>query len=119
MTPQGCNGPNIRIDERWIGGEDERRSHYAAELMRSSSDVIFACFAGQLANCMVMGLQGRHLRKVASKQLLHEQKRALICINLAWIIGPSGNIAPFGLSLAASFSKPDVHIGSLVARSKP
>ena len=29
------------------------------------------------------------------------------------------HIAPLGLSLAASFSKPDVHIGSLVARSKP
>jgi|ERR1700730_11450890 putative tryptophan/tyrosine transport system substrate-binding protein len=43
-----ADGRNIRIDERWIGGDDERRSAYAAELVRSSPDVIFACFAGQL-----------------------------------------------------------------------
>jgi putative ABC transport system substrate-binding protein len=43
-----ADGRNIRIDERWIGGDDERRSTYAAELVRSSPDVIFACFAGQL-----------------------------------------------------------------------
>ena len=42
-------GRNIRIDERWAGGDDERRSTYAAELVRSEPDVIFACFAGQLA----------------------------------------------------------------------
>ena len=44
-----ADGRNIRIDERWIGGDDARRSIYAAELVRSSPDVIFACFAGQLA----------------------------------------------------------------------
>jgi putative tryptophan/tyrosine transport system substrate-binding protein len=44
-----AEGRNIRIDERWIGSEDERRSAYAAELVRSSPDVLFACFAGQLA----------------------------------------------------------------------
>jgi putative ABC transport system substrate-binding protein len=44
-----ADGRNIRIDERWIGGDDERRSTYAAELVHSSPDVIFACFAGQLA----------------------------------------------------------------------
>jgi len=43
-----ADGRNIRIDERWIGGDDERRSIYAAELVRASPDVIFACFAGQL-----------------------------------------------------------------------
>jgi putative tryptophan/tyrosine transport system substrate-binding protein len=40
---------DILIDERWISGNDERRSAYAAELVRSSPDAIFACFAGQLA----------------------------------------------------------------------
>ena len=44
-----AEGRNIRIDERWIGRDDERRSAYAAELVRSSPDVLFACFAGQLA----------------------------------------------------------------------
>jgi putative ABC transport system substrate-binding protein len=44
-----ADGRNIRIDERWIGSNDERRSAYAAELARSSPDVLFACFAGQLA----------------------------------------------------------------------
>jgi ABC-type uncharacterized transport system substrate-binding protein len=43
------DGHNIHIDERWIGGDDERRNTYAAEVVRSSPDVIFACFAGQLA----------------------------------------------------------------------
>ena len=33
---------NIRIEERWIGGDDERRSVYAVELVRSAPDVIFA-----------------------------------------------------------------------------
>jgi putative tryptophan/tyrosine transport system substrate-binding protein len=42
-------GGNIRLDERWIGRDDERRSAYAAELVRSAPDVLFACFAGQLA----------------------------------------------------------------------
>src|SRR5262245_5848200 len=42
-------GRNVRIDARWIGRDDERRSAYAAELMLSSPDVLFACFAGQLA----------------------------------------------------------------------
>src|SRR5262252_3886109 len=44
-----AEGRNIRIDERWIGRDDERRSAYAAELVRSAPDVLFACFAGQLA----------------------------------------------------------------------
>jgi len=44
-----AEGRNIRFDERWIGGDDERRNTYAAELVRSSPDAIFACFAGQLA----------------------------------------------------------------------
>ena len=43
------DGRNVRIEERWIGGEDERRKTFAAELVRSSPDVIFACFTGQLA----------------------------------------------------------------------
>jgi putative ABC transport system substrate-binding protein len=43
-----ADGRNIRIDERWTGGDEERRNTYAAELVRSSPDVIFACFAGQL-----------------------------------------------------------------------
>jgi putative tryptophan/tyrosine transport system substrate-binding protein len=42
-------GSDIYVDERWIGGDDERRTAYAAELVQSSPDVIFACFAGQLA----------------------------------------------------------------------
>jgi putative ABC transport system substrate-binding protein len=45
----GFAGRNINIDERWIGGDDDRRAAYAAEIVRSSPDVIFACFAGQLA----------------------------------------------------------------------
>jgi putative tryptophan/tyrosine transport system substrate-binding protein len=40
---------NIRIDARWIGSDDERRTTYAAELVRSAPDMLFACFAGQLA----------------------------------------------------------------------
>jgi putative ABC transport system substrate-binding protein len=44
-----ADGRNIRFDERWIGGDDERRNRYAVDLVRSSPDVIFACFAGQLA----------------------------------------------------------------------
>src|SRR5262249_12103790 len=44
-----AEGRNIRIDERWIGGDDERRSAYAAKLGRSSPDLLFACFARQLA----------------------------------------------------------------------
>src|SRR5215471_16256367 len=44
-----AEGRNVRIDARWIGGDDERRSAYAAELVRSAPDVLFACFAGQLA----------------------------------------------------------------------
>jgi len=42
-------GRNIHIEERWIGANDERRAAYASELVQSSPDVIFACFAGQLA----------------------------------------------------------------------
>jgi putative ABC transport system substrate-binding protein len=40
---------NIRIDVRWIGGDEARRRSYAADLVRASPDVIFACFAAQLA----------------------------------------------------------------------
>jgi putative tryptophan/tyrosine transport system substrate-binding protein len=43
------DGHNIHVDFRWIGGDDDRRAAYAAELVRSSPDFIFACFAGQLA----------------------------------------------------------------------
>jgi putative tryptophan/tyrosine transport system substrate-binding protein len=44
-----AEGRNIRIDARWIGSDDARRNTYAAELVHSSPDVLFACFAGQLA----------------------------------------------------------------------
>jgi putative tryptophan/tyrosine transport system substrate-binding protein len=44
-----AEGRNVRIDARWIGSDDERRTTYAAELVRSSPDMLFACFAGQLA----------------------------------------------------------------------
>src|SRR5262249_12638495 len=44
-----AEGRNIPIDARWIGSDDQRRSAYAAELVRSSPDALFACFAGQLA----------------------------------------------------------------------
>jgi putative ABC transport system substrate-binding protein len=40
---------NIHIDVRWIGGDEARRRSYAADLVRASPDVIFACFAAQLA----------------------------------------------------------------------
>jgi putative tryptophan/tyrosine transport system substrate-binding protein len=42
-------GRNIRSDIRWIGDDEERRRAYAADLVRASPDVIFACFAAQLA----------------------------------------------------------------------
>jgi ABC-type uncharacterized transport system substrate-binding protein len=44
-----AEGRNIRIEARWIGSDDARRNTYAAELMRSAPDVLFACFVGQLA----------------------------------------------------------------------
>src|SRR3974390_2794798 len=40
---------NIHIDVRWIGGDEARRRSYAADLVRASPDVIFACFSAQLA----------------------------------------------------------------------
>jgi putative ABC transport system substrate-binding protein len=40
---------DIRIDSRWGGGNIERTSDYAAELVRLSPDVIFAYFNAQLA----------------------------------------------------------------------
>jgi putative ABC transport system substrate-binding protein len=40
---------NIRIEYRWGGGDIERTHIYAAELVRQSPDVIFACFNAQLA----------------------------------------------------------------------
>jgi len=42
-------GRNILSDIRWIGGDEERRRTYAADLVRASPDVIFACFAAQLS----------------------------------------------------------------------
>jgi putative tryptophan/tyrosine transport system substrate-binding protein len=42
-------GQNVRTIVRWIGGDEGRRRSYAAELVRGSPDVIFACFAAQLA----------------------------------------------------------------------
>ena len=43
------DGGNLDIEERWIAGNETRRAAYAAELVRNAPDVIFACFAGQLA----------------------------------------------------------------------
>ena len=40
---------NLHIDVRWIGGDEARRRSYAADIVRASPDVIFACFAAQLA----------------------------------------------------------------------
>jgi putative ABC transport system substrate-binding protein len=40
---------NIHLDVRWIGGDEERRRSSAADLVHGSPDVIFACFAAQLA----------------------------------------------------------------------
>jgi putative ABC transport system substrate-binding protein len=42
-------GRNILSDIRWIGGDEQRRRAYAADLVRESPDSIFACFAAQLA----------------------------------------------------------------------
>jgi putative ABC transport system substrate-binding protein len=42
-------GRNIHTDVRWIGGDEERRRSYAADLVRASPDAIFACFGAQLA----------------------------------------------------------------------
>jgi putative ABC transport system substrate-binding protein len=42
-------GRNIEIDYRWGGGDIERTRDYAAELVRESPDLIFACFNAQLA----------------------------------------------------------------------
>jgi putative ABC transport system substrate-binding protein len=41
-------GRNLQIDARWIGGDIDRRSNHATELVRLSPDVIFACFSAQL-----------------------------------------------------------------------
>jgi putative tryptophan/tyrosine transport system substrate-binding protein len=38
-------GRNIVSDVRWIGGDEGRRRTYAADLVRASPDVIFACAA--------------------------------------------------------------------------
>jgi putative ABC transport system substrate-binding protein len=42
-------GRNLDVKFRWIGDEIERRSAYAAEIVAASPDVIFACYAAQLA----------------------------------------------------------------------
>jgi putative ABC transport system substrate-binding protein len=42
-------GRNISSDIRWIGGDEERRRAYAAELVRAAPEAIFACFPVQLA----------------------------------------------------------------------
>jgi ABC-type uncharacterized transport system substrate-binding protein len=42
-------GRNLEIIFRWIGDGIERRSAYAAEIVAASPDVIFACYAAQLA----------------------------------------------------------------------
>lgn len=42
-------GQNLHLIVRWIGGDEERRRRYAAELAGVAPDVIFACFAAQLA----------------------------------------------------------------------
>jgi putative ABC transport system substrate-binding protein len=39
---------NLRLDIRWTGGDDGLRKVYAAELVRSGPDVLFACFGTQL-----------------------------------------------------------------------
>jgi putative ABC transport system substrate-binding protein len=42
-------GRNLEMKFRWIGDDIERRSAYAAEIVAASPDVIFACYAAQLA----------------------------------------------------------------------
>ncbi len=42
--------PNVQIDSRWGGGNIERTRAYAAEIVKSSPDVIFAYFNTQLAS---------------------------------------------------------------------
>lgn len=41
--------PNVQIDNRWGGGNIERSRAYAAEIVKSSPDVIFAYFNTQLS----------------------------------------------------------------------
>jgi putative ABC transport system substrate-binding protein len=43
------DGRNLAVDVRWIGGDEDRRRTLASELVRTSPDVIFACFQAQLA----------------------------------------------------------------------
>jgi len=42
-------GRNLEMKFRWIGDDIQHRSAYAAEIVASSPDVIFACYAAQLA----------------------------------------------------------------------
>ena len=42
--------PNVQIDNRWGGGNIERSRAYAAEIVKSSPDVIFAYFNTQLSS---------------------------------------------------------------------
>jgi putative ABC transport system substrate-binding protein len=44
-----AEGRNVHSDVRWIGGDEEERRSYAADLVHASPDVIFACFQAQLA----------------------------------------------------------------------
>jgi putative ABC transport system substrate-binding protein len=75
---------NIRIDVRWIGGDEARRRSYAADLVRTSPDVIFACFAAQLA------------------ALSHETKQ----IPLVFV----GVTDPVGLGYVSSYARPGGNI---------
>ena len=45
-------GRNLDVKFRWIGDDLERRSAYAAESVAASPDVIFACYAAQLATLL-------------------------------------------------------------------
>jgi putative tryptophan/tyrosine transport system substrate-binding protein len=50
LTDRGwTEGRNLEMKFRWIGDDIERRSAYAAEIVAASPDVIFACYAAQLA----------------------------------------------------------------------
>jgi putative tryptophan/tyrosine transport system substrate-binding protein len=42
-------GRNLEMKFRWVGDDIQRRSAYAAEIVAASPDVIFACYAAQLA----------------------------------------------------------------------
>jgi putative tryptophan/tyrosine transport system substrate-binding protein len=77
-------GRNIVSDVRWIGGDEERRRTYAADLVRASPDVIFACFVAQLS------------------ALLRETKQ----IPIVFV----GVTDPVGLGYVASYARPGGNI---------